>query len=164
MRTRSEGSFACVRAGRLVEVRVGRLARLTDVVSLNAAVFAAVGRGGPGAVICADYRKAAPFTGEVANVWSQAMRRTNESITRSALLLDPSNTMFNLQLERVVRCAGNEDRRTFSDAEELCEWLDGTLTEREREALRTLLLPAEELPAPAHGSPVCPSPVLNVDT
>lgn len=163
-RTRSERSFARVRAGRIVEVRVGRLARLADVQSLNASFFAAVARGGPGAVICGDFRKATPITGEIANVWSQAMRRANEFIARSALLLDPSNTMFNLQLERVVRCAGNEDRRLFSHADELCDWLDAALTHPEREALRTLFLPADGLCAPAHGSTVCQSPVLNVDT
>src|SRR5579863_10090448 len=150
-RARSERSFARWRAGRIVEVRVGRLARLADVQSLNASVFAAVARGGPGAVICADFREATPFGGEIANVWSQGMRRANEYIARSALLLDPSNTMFNLQLERVVRCAGNEHRRLFSHADELCEWLDAALTHAEREALRTLFSPADGLRAPAPG-------------
>jgi hypothetical protein len=51
-------------------------------------------------------------------------------------LFDPSNTMYNLQLERVVHCAGNEDRRLFKDADELCDWLDGSLTEPEREAVQ----------------------------
>lgn len=136
--TRSERSFARVRAGRIVEVHVGRLARLTDVESLNASVFAAVQGVGAGAVICADHREGTPLTGEVANVWAQAMRKANQTIVRAALLLDPSNTMFNLQLERVVHCAGNEARRLFSDAEELCDWLDSALTESERQALRAL--------------------------
>jgi hypothetical protein len=163
-RTRSERSFARVRAGRIVEVRVGRLARLADVQSLNASFFAAVARGGPGAVICADFRNATPFSGEIANVWSQAMRRANDCIARSALLLDPSNTMFNLQLERVVRCAGNDDRRLFTHADELCNWLNTALTHAEREALRALLLPADGQRAPAHASTVCQRPVLTVDT
>lgn len=135
--TRSERSFARVRAGRIVEVRVGRLVHLTDVESLNASVFAAVERAGAGAVICADHREATPLTGEVANVWAQAMRKANQTIVRAALLLDPSNTMYNLQLERVVHCAGNKDRRLFSDAEELCDWLDSALTETERDAVRS---------------------------
>ena len=133
------GSFARVRVGRLVEVRVGRLARLSDVDSLNGSVWAAVGGVGAGAVICADYRKATPLTGEVASAWSHAMRRTNESIVRSALLLDPTNTMFNLQVERVVHCAANEHRRLFKDAKELQDWLEGILTQAEREALRAFL-------------------------
>jgi hypothetical protein len=137
--TTTAGSFARVRVGRLVEVRVGRLASLPDVESLNAAVFAAVRGVGPGAVICADYRKAKPLTGEVAGAWSHAMRRTNESIVRSALLLNPSNTMFNLQVERVVHCAANEHRRLFKDTKELQDWLEGILTEAERDELRVFL-------------------------
>lgn len=132
----SAGSFARVRVGRIVEVHAGQLAHLTDVASFSAAVFAALYRAGPGAVICADYRDATPFTGEVANAWSRAMRRTNASIARSAILLDPSNTMYNLQLERVVHCAGSEDRRLFKDADELCDWLDGILTKSELEAVK----------------------------
>jgi hypothetical protein len=134
-------SFARVRVGRIVEVRVGRLAHLTDVESLNAAVFAAVRRAGPGAVICSDHRGATPLTGDVANAWSRGMRKANASIVRGALLLDPSNTMYNLQLERVVHCAGNEDRRLFKDADELYDWLGGNLTEAEREVVQTWVSP-----------------------
>jgi hypothetical protein len=133
------GSLARVRVGRLIEVRVGRLATLSDVESLNDAVRAAAGGAGRGAVICADYRRTKPFTGEVAGAWSQAMRRANESIVRSAVLLNPSNTMFNLQVERVVHCAANEQRRLFRDAKELQDWLEGILTAAEREALRVFL-------------------------
>jgi hypothetical protein len=132
-------SVECVRVGRLIEVRIGQLAALPDVESLNAAVRAAVGGAGQGAVICADYRRTKPFTGEVAGAWSQAMRRTNASIVRSAVLLTPSNSMFNLQVERVVHCAANEHRRLFKDADELRRWLDGVLAEEERAALREFL-------------------------
>jgi hypothetical protein len=132
-------SFARVRVGRLVEVRAGHLATLPDVESLIAAVFAAVRGVGRGAVICADYRKGKPLTGEVAGAWSHAMRRTNESILRSALLLNPLNTMFNLQVARIVHCAASEHRRLFKDAKELHDWLEGILTEAERQALRAFL-------------------------
>jgi len=134
--TKGSGSFARTRAGRIVEVHVGRLASLADVQQLDAAVLAAVERVGGGALICADYRDATPLTGEVANAWSRGMRRANASIARSALLVDPANTVFNLQVERIVRCATNERRRIFRDARSLCDWLDGALTEAEREAVR----------------------------
>jgi len=67
------------------------------------------------------------------------MRKANGSIARSAILVDPSNTMFNLQIERVVHCAGNPTRRLFADLEGLHNWLDGDLTEPEREALQAFL-------------------------
>ena len=136
----SAGATTCVRAavGRLVEVRVGLLATLADVERLNDAVLRAVRRNSPAAVISADYRRATPVTREVANFWSAAMRRANRYVARSAVLLDPSNTLLNLQVERVVRCAGNERRRLFEEEQELRQWLDDALTDPEREALGTM--------------------------
>ena len=136
----SAGATTCVRAavGCLVEVRVGLLATLADVERLNDAVVRAVRRISPAAVICADYRRATPVTREVANLWSAAMRRVNRHIARSGVLLDPSNTLFNLQVARVIRCAGSERRRLFENEQELRRWLDEALTDLEREALRTM--------------------------
>jgi hypothetical protein len=131
-------SFARVRAARIVEVHVRRLPTLDDVESLHAQVLAAVRRAGPGAVICADHRFASPLSREVADVWSRNMRGNNGGIVRGALLLDPANTMYNLQVERVVHCAGSAARRLFADIEELRDWVSDALTEPEREALRGL--------------------------
>lgn len=139
VRTTRAASFARVCVGRLVNVRVGRLASVADVESLCAAVFAAVLRAGPDAVIFSDVRKTTPLTSEVATAWSRAMRKANEAVARSALLLDPLNTMFNLQVERVVHCAGHEQRRLFNDAEDLRNWLDAGLTSTERAGLRVFL-------------------------
>lgn len=129
-------SLARVRVGRVVEVRLRRLADPTDLESLNAGVFAALQRAGPRAVICADYRRAKPLSPQVASAWSRAMRSANPAIARSALLLDPANTIFNLQAERVVRCAGSPARRLFSEIDDLCRWVADDLTHPERDALR----------------------------
>jgi hypothetical protein len=132
-------TFARLCAGRLVEVRVRRLAEVADLVVLNAGVSEAVRRAGPRAVICADYRVASPVSCEVADGWSRAMRETNSMIERSALLLDPANVTFNLQVERIVRCAGNPLRRLFTSAVELELWMCGSLEEQEHRALRAFL-------------------------
>ncbi len=133
-------TFARARVGRLVEVRVGRLTTAADVACLNAAVFESIQGAGHGAVICADHRRAFPLTAEVASALASSMRRCNPLIARSAMLLDPSNVMYNLQLERVVRCAGRDDRRLFDDAETMHAWLAEALaTDDEREALRAML-------------------------
>jgi hypothetical protein len=139
VRTARVGSFAQVCAGRLVSLRVGQLVELADVEALSAAVVAACLRAGSDAVLCADVRKGTPLTGEVANAWSRAMRKGNGAIARSALLLDPLNTMLNLQVERVVHCAGHEHRRLFNDAEDLRAWLEVGLTDAERAGLRVFL-------------------------
>jgi hypothetical protein len=133
------GTFARLCTGRLVEVRIERFAGLPEVESLCAAVLAAVRSAGPGAVLCADHRRAVPVPGELANALSRAMRNVNRSVGRSAILLHPENMTFNLQLERIVQCAGGSVRRVFTDPSELHEWLEGELTEVERGVLRALL-------------------------
>jgi hypothetical protein len=134
------GAFARVRTGRLVEVRIGRPAGLADIEWLNAAVFAAVRSAGPRAVVCADHRAAYPLLSrDMADAWSRGMRGANRSVGRSAILLHPANDTYNLQIERIVQCAGHEGRRVFASAREIHEWLDGDLTEAERVALRVFL-------------------------
>ena len=134
------GAFARVRTGRLVEVRIGRLPGLADIESLNAAFVSAVRSVGPGAMVCADYRRAASaLSREQGDAWSRAMRLSNRSVGRSAILLHPENATFNLQLERIVQCAGHEGRRVFTDCSQLHDWLDGDLTEAERARLRSFL-------------------------
>jgi hypothetical protein len=64
------------------------------------------------------------------------MRESNRGIVRSGLLIDPANTMFNLQVERVVRCALNPARRLFDNIDELRDWLGTALGESDRGALR----------------------------
>lgn len=133
------GSFARVRVGRLVEVRLGRLASRADMESLNAAVLAATRTAGAGIVICADHRAASPLPSDVADPLARAMRAVNRNLGRSAILLNPANTTFNLQVQRVVQCAGSDARRVFTDRQELQEWLDGRLSDAERVALRLFL-------------------------
>jgi hypothetical protein len=123
---------------------VGLLTTVDDVKQLNDDVFAALQKAGDGAVICADHRRVAPLSAEVASLWSSAMRRTNQNIARSGVLLDPSNVLFNLQLERVVLCARSDLRRLFEDAESMRAWLAEALrSDSEREALRAILAPQD---------------------
>jgi hypothetical protein len=126
-------------AGRVVQVRPRRLVAPADVDSLSAGIVEALLFAGPGAVICADYRQVKPLSPHVVSVWARAMRSVNQAIAGSALLLDPSNTIFNLQVQRAVHCAGNSKRRVFTDLDELRLWVDRTLTHAEREALDTFL-------------------------
>jgi hypothetical protein len=138
-------SHVQVRTGRLVMVHVGRLATVDDIATLDARVFASLRRTGPGAVICADFRRATPLSPEISGIWARSMRSVNGSIARSGMLLDPLNTMFNLQLDRVVRCAGNPARRAFEDVEELVDWVAPGLTQREQRGLRSILAEPELL-------------------
>ena len=104
-------------------VRIHRLAALSDIEALRAEMFAAVWRVGPRAVICGDYRFATPLAPDVADAWARGMREANRYIALSAALLDPENTMFNLQIERIVRCAGSAERRLFTEIDPLRDWM-----------------------------------------
>ncbi len=135
-------SFATVRSGRVIQIRDRRLEEVTDVARLEDAVGTALRDAGPGATICADYRGTLPLSPAVAKAWSKAMRQTNGSLARSALLLDPRNTLFNLQIERIVHCSANPSRRTFLDVARLRDWVAGVLEEWEREAVGAFLGPS----------------------
>jgi len=132
-------SLARNRVGRVVEVRVRNLSTLADVQAINAQVAAALHRAGPGAIICADHRSASPFSGRVADLWADGMRAANKRISWAALLLDPLNTTFNLQIERVVRCAGSPTRRLVTGLGEMQAWLGGSLSVAEWSAIETFL-------------------------
>ena len=121
-----------------MEVHVRRLADLDDVAALKVQVAAAIRRAGPGAVICADHRFGSPLSSEVADAWSCVMRRNDGHVVRRGLLLEPSNAMYNLQLERVVRCAGNSSRRFFTGIDKLRDWVGEALSGSERGALGDL--------------------------
>jgi hypothetical protein len=131
----NDASFVRLREGRLIELRICRLASVVQVESLQADIVAAVNQAGADAIVCADYRASMPMLPEVASAWSRAMRHNNARIVRGGLLLDPANEMFNLQMERVVRCAANPNRRMFTSFEELRDWVSAACQETERRAL-----------------------------
>jgi len=139
--------FARVRVGRVVEVRAHRLWTSADITKLRDEVFAAMRGTGPDAVICADYRNASALSREAADAWSQAMRESNPMLTRSAILVGTTNTILNLQIERILRCSGDRHRRRlFSSVAELREWVGPILTRSEREAAAAFLT----CPPPTH--------------
>jgi hypothetical protein len=135
----ASASFETVRAGRVVQIRVRRLTDLTDVERLDQAVGSALREAGPGASICADYRSTLPLSPAVAKAWARVMRGTNGALVRSALLTDPHNTLFNLQMERIVRCTANPARRIFVDVARLNDWMAGALEESEGAAVGAFL-------------------------
>lgn len=133
--------FAQLRVGRLIEVRPPPgLVSLVDVEVFVADVLAAMRRAGGQALLCSDYRRGAPLLPEVTGPWSHAMRQSNEYLIRSAVLVDPANTMFNLQIERVVRCSDDRGlRRIFTDRARLGEWMSEAATDAERQAIDAFL-------------------------
>ena len=132
-------SCARVREGRIVEIRVRSLVDLDDLASFCADTGSAIRSAGPRAVVCADHRLASPLSGEVADEWSRRIRQGNNPAhtKTSAVLLDPANAIYNLQVERVMQCAGKQVR-LFPALVELTEWLGAWLTDAEKATVHEL--------------------------
>jgi hypothetical protein len=141
----AEAPSARIRTGRLIEVRARRaLTTLAAIKAFTADVVAAARQTAGQGLICADYRRASPLMPEMASPLAHSMRETNEHLLRSAVVVDPANTIFNLQIERVVHCAGPfEARRIFTDVAELRGWMSETATEAELQAIDAFLAPQE---------------------
>jgi hypothetical protein len=127
------------RVGRLLEIRVWHLRCVDEMLSLSAGLASEARKLSSPPIIFADYRRSRPFPQDVADAWSRCMRAFNKSVALSAILLDPSNETFNLQLERVVRCACNPSRRAFCDPRELRDWFARMSTTEELARLDDLL-------------------------
>jgi len=138
---RAVRGFAQVRVGRLIEVRAPHgLTSLNDIRAFVGEVVQAARQTGGPALLCADYRQASPLMPQAAGPWAHAMRESNELLIRSAVLVDPANAMFNLQIERVVRCASDSGRRRiFAKVPELRAWMSGVATDSELAAIDAFL-------------------------
>jgi hypothetical protein len=125
--------------GRLIELQVFDLLFPEDVRLVSETLLlASAAIAGP-AILIADCRAAAPFSQEVGDAWSRAMRRYNPKVERSALLLDRANETFNLQIDRVVRCAGSPQRRWFHEVAEARSWLSEIMSASEVARLDVVL-------------------------
>jgi hypothetical protein len=131
-----------------VECRVGRLveARLwTPKTVVAVAMFAETLRRlfstlSSKCVICADWRSANLLSPEVADALAELFRRGNPYLERSGVLLSSRNALFQLQVDRVVREAGSEARRTFLLAHEMRAWLGEVLVDAERKRMSEFLV------------------------
>ncbi len=117
--------------GRLIELQIGDIGFADEVAALRDALLAASASLEGPSLLVADHRSAGPFPQEVGDAWSRAMRRYNGSVERSAILLRRDNETFNLQMARVVRCAGSPRRRWFYDPAEVRTWLAEVMTPAE---------------------------------
>jgi hypothetical protein len=131
-------SFARVREGRIVEIRVLSLVDLDDLAAFCANTGSTIREAGPRAIVCADHRAATPLAGEIADEWSRRIRQGNPAHAKtSAVLLDPGNALYNLQVARVMQCAGKHVR-LFTDVGELTGWLAAVLTDGEAATVREI--------------------------
>jgi hypothetical protein len=127
--------------GRLVAIRIGRVASVADVASVHADILGVLdlSSSGPDYVFCSDCRAGVPLPPDAVDAWSRLMRDINHRVARGGMLVDAASAMFRLQAERAVRCAAKSERVLFTDPDLLIRWLDDALDERERAELRRFL-------------------------
>ncbi len=112
---------------RVVVARVEQCDTVDEAKELAQLVGAAVG-GAPAMVVgSADFRRARLFTPPVTEVFIAILRNDNPKIERSGHILGPG-AAFTLQIERIVREAGNPSRKTFEVVSEAEAWLNPLLT------------------------------------
>jgi hypothetical protein len=131
------------RVGRLLEIRVLHLRHVDQLLRLSTTILNEARALPSRTIVFGDYRRTLPFSQDVADRWSRDMRGYNVGLALSAILLAPSNATFNLQIERVIRCAGNPWRRTFYDVRELRDWVATRATRDELAQLDELLSPGD---------------------
>jgi hypothetical protein len=100
----------------------------------------------PGRVVSfIDLRAAPILTSEQSDFFMGLLRRDNPKIERSGFLLEPSGkAVLALQVERMCREAGNPNRKSFRDERELLTFLEETLGEEERSAIRKFIQQPKE--------------------
>ena len=139
--------LAEMRVGRLLEVRAVLPIRLEDLPALSATMKAIYDRAPRLVVAILDARNYGLEPPEAAEHFVETIRRDNPRIERSAFLIEADQSLLGLQLERVIREAGNPNRRLFRDVAAAVAFLRPSLTIEESARLDAFL---ESAPPTSH--------------
>ena len=115
------------RGHRLIVTRLKALHSPLQVGQVQFALGRELEKLGTKAVICSDWRAVDIFAPAVADAILDMLNGTNRRVLRGGILLNSEKATFNLQVERVLRDAGNPARKCFRDASKLQEWLSDSL-------------------------------------
>lgn len=129
------------RVGRVIEARVWALDDV-DAANRYSAALAGVVSALPGAttaILCADHRFAALYPQPVTDRLLELFRQMNDRLERVAILAHPRQATFYMQLSRLVRQAGKEERRVFRETEDAIEHIAPVLSAAEVDRARTFL-------------------------
>ena len=112
---------------------------VSDVDAMSARIVAARSTAASGmqVVIAADWRHCEVFSPEVAAA-IPAMFRCISNIRRSAIIHREDHATSVMQILRLIREANHPERRVFTDAAQMREFLAEVLSDPERLQLRRL--------------------------
>jgi hypothetical protein len=120
-----------MRVGRLLEVRASLPICVEEIPALIAS-FTSIFRDAPPLVVAIlDARSYGLEPPEATAYFVDMMKRDNTRIERSAFLVEPHQSLLALQLDRVIREAGNPRRRLFRSPPAAAAFLDPVLSAAE---------------------------------
>jgi len=121
--------------GNLVEIRVNRLDSIDDVKRFSDAIVKTAGAT-PDAILIVDLRTPVVFPQAVTNAVIDLMTRANKVRRKTAILLAGEHAVFSMQLGRLVRQVGDPKRQTFSDPDDMLNWIADSLSDAEKKRAR----------------------------
>ena len=127
-----------LKTGRLVTICISAPFGPEDVPPFLQGIGKILLEGPARVVTCMDLRASSILAPEAAEQLIGLMRKDNPRIERTALVLS-DNALVGLQVARMIREAGNPNRRTFHEAAQAVTWLEEVLTVSEAMALRKFL-------------------------
>lgn len=133
-----------MRVGRLLEVRALLPIRLEEIPALTTSIGEIFRRCPTSVVAILDARSYGVEPPVATDQFIATIKRDNPRIERSAFLVEPHQSLVGLQLERMIREAGNPNRRLFRSAREAVAFLEPVLTEEERVRLDGFLAARDE--------------------
>ncbi|MGA2450534.1 MAG: hypothetical protein ABTD50_17840, partial [Polyangiaceae bacterium] len=120
------GNTAIISTGRLLEIRISLGFRTAEYVANHFAdIDAEVMRRPPSEriVIAADWRSCQVMSAAASEALVANLTRNNPRIERSAIVASVNGPSAMLQFTRLVRESANPQRRLFTDAGEMAQWL-----------------------------------------
>lgn len=143
--------------GRVIEARVYALRTAADVDAYGASLRATMLHAPhPRIFICADHRAVHIYPPEAAARLIDMFTGLNPRIERAGLLVSPTNAILVMQIERIVRQASDDRRQVFTGAAAWSSFLGESMTDDEKQRLRTFQL-TPPIPQPSI-TPVPPAP------
>lgn len=124
--------------GRLIELRVVSPITLEEAAALYRAHVEVISKISGDFIVAVDLRRAFVFPPQVTDQLIALATQLNPRLLRSAILINQS-AILGLQAERAIKEAGNPNRRTFREPEDLEQWLAEILTKTELSRLHEFL-------------------------
>ncbi len=127
------------RVGRLLETRFSSPIDAAELAEFDRQRATLRERLGHERVVVMDFRQATVLPPELADRLTDLLSGPNPGMLRNGVLLPSEGAVVALQLQRIVREAHNDRRRTFRDARELEAWLGELLDAPEQARLHEFL-------------------------